>query len=454
LKVASGDRQAKEAREVSGSREAHRVGIIGLGYVGLPIAVAFADAGFSVIGIETDPAKTTALRNNDSYIECVSNDRLRTLTYSGRLQFTEDYAALRVANTVIVCLPTPLNKHQEPDVSALVSGTQAIARNLRVGALVVLESTSYPGTTREVVLPILEGAGNRGNGASQQSVWQVGRDFYLAFSPERIDPANPHYKVHNIPKIVSGVTPECSRRAVELYGAIIDKVHRVSTPEIAETAKLLENVFRAVNIALVNELAVLCHSMGVDVWEVIEAAKTKPFGFMPFYPGPGTGGHCIPVDPLYLSWRAQSFQASTALIEHACTINTKMSYHVAARILEALDTDGRSIVGSRVLLVGISYKPNIGDLRESPSLALLGLLSEYGVEVAYHDPYIPYLPDVGLSSTELTAREVRKADCVVIATDHDLADLETVVVHASKVIDLRNAIRRRLEKLPDNVEVL
>ena len=427
--------------------------MVGIGYVGLPLAVAFAEAGLRVVGIEKDPEKLAALDTYDSYVEDVPSERLQLLVASGKLRFTEDYRALKEAEAVVICLPTPLDEHREPNLSMLISGARDVARNLRSGALVALESTTYPGTTREVLLPIIEEE-LKNDDALRGDANQVGRDFYLAFAPERIDPGNRRYTIHNIPKIVGGITPGCTQRATELYGTIIEEVHPVSSPESAEMTKLLENIFRGVNIALVNELALLCDRMDVDVWEVIEAAKTKPFGFMPFYPGPGLGGHCIPIDPFYLSWRARAFDMTTEFIELAGRVNVNMPYHAVGRIASALNANKKPVNGSRVLLLGMSYKPNIGDLRESPSLTILQLLRQNGAEVVYHDPYIPHIPDRKLTSVELSTYEIRRADCVVIGTDHDAVDLQTVVEFASLVVDLRNAVRRRLGKLPGNVEVL
>jgi UDP-N-acetyl-D-glucosamine dehydrogenase len=430
-----------------------QVSVVGLGYVGLPLAVAFAEAGLRVVGVEKDPQKLAALDTYDSYVEDVPPERLRSLVDSGKLRFTEDYTALKEVEAVVICLPTPLNEHREPDLSMLASGARDVARNLRAGALVALESTTYPGTTREVVLPIIEEE-LKNDGTLPGDARRVGRDFYLAFAPERIDPGNRRYTITNIPKIVGGITPECTQRAADLYGTVIEEVHPVSSPESAEMAKLLENTFRGVNIALVNELALLCDRMDVDVWEVIEAAKSKPFGFMPFYPGPGLGGHCIPIDPFYLSWRARAFDMTTEFIELAGRVNVNMPYHAVGRIASALNGYKQPVNGSRVLLLGVSYKPNIGDVRESPSLAILRLLRQAGAKVVYHDPYISYISDRKLSSVDLTTDEIGRADCVVISTDHDIVDLQTVVESASLVVDLRNAVRRRLGRLPDNVEVL
>lgn len=421
---------------------------MGLGYVGLPLAVAFCEAGLSVVGVDRDPKKTAEINSGSSYVEDVVSERLQTHVAAGKLRAATDFGALGDADAVLICLPTPLDEHRSPDLSAVVAGIEAVAAHLKPGALVVLESTTYPGTTREVLLPILERGGR-----------QVGRDFFLAFSPERIDPGNPYHGIGNVPKVVGGVTPECARRAETLYGRVVREVHVVANPESAEMSKLLENVFRGVNIALVNELSILCDRMGIDVWEVIDAASTKPFGFMPFHPGPGLGGHCIPVDPFYLSWRARSFDTTTEFIELAGRINVNMPYYAADRVVRALNDEGKAVKGSRVLILGVSYKPDVGDLRESPSLKLLELLRRASADVAYHDPHVPYLPEWNLSSVGLDEEELRGSDCVIIATDHAAVDLRPVVSNAPKILDLRNAVRRRLggyfkEALPPNVDVL
>jgi UDP-N-acetyl-D-glucosamine dehydrogenase len=427
--------------------------VVGLGYVGLPLAVAFAEAGHRVVGIEKDPSKLATLDAYDSYVEDVPAERLQPLVAAGLLRFTAEYKSLEEVEAVVICLPTPLNEHREPDLSMLISGAKDVARNLCAGALVALESTTYPGTTREVLLPIIEEELKKG-GAPHGDGHRVGSDFYLAFAPERIDPGNRRYTIHNIPKIVGGITPECTARAAQLYGTVIEEIHPVSSPESAEMSKLLENIFRGVNIALVNELAILCDRMGLDVWEVIEAAKTKPFGFMPFYPGPGLGGHCIPIDPFYLSWRARAFDMTTEFIELAGRVNVNMPYHAVGKIASALNANKKPVNGSRVLLLGMSYKQNIGDVRESPCLTILQLLRQNGAEVVYHDPYVPHLSESKLASVDLTAHELRRADCVVIGIDHHAVDLQTVVEVAPLIVDLRNAVRRRLGRLPSNVEVL
>lgn len=422
---------------------AQTVGVVGLGYVGLPLATAFAEAGLDVVGVEADPAKVAALNAHDSYVEDAPAARLAPLLISGRLKITDDFAVLREAEAIVICLPTPLNEHREPDLSILVSGMESVAENLQDGVLVILESTTFPGTTREVLLPLLEQTGRR-----------LGKDFNLAFAPERVDPGNRRYTIRNTPRVVGGMTPECTERAERLYGTIAEEVYTVSDPESAEMAKLLENTFRGINIALVNELAILCDRMGIDVWEVIEAASTKPFGFMPFYPGPGLGGHCIPVDPFYLTWRARSFDMATEFIELAARINVSMPYHVVARISSALNAEKKPLNGSRVLVLGVSYKPNVEDTRESPALMILDLLRQSGANVAYHDPHVPELPEAKLSSMELSQFELRRTDCAVIVTDHDAIELSEVIEMVPKVVDLRNAVRRRFGTLPETVEVL
>jgi UDP-N-acetyl-D-glucosamine dehydrogenase len=424
-----------------------RIGIIGLGYVGTPLAVAFAEAGLNVIGFESNPKKINAINAGESYVEDIPSERLKPLVSTGRFLATEEPEALSEADAIIICLPTPLDEHRNPDLSFVEAGARIAAAHLRLGALVVLESTTFPGTTRELLKPILEDGGRR-----------VGEDFFLAFSPERVDPGNQRYTIQNIPKVVGGMTPECSRWAEELYSLIIDEIQVVSTPESAELSKLLENIFRGVNIALVNELAILCNRMGIDVWEVVDAAATKPFGFMKFLPGPGLGGHCIPIDPFYLSWRAREYGLTTEFIELAGRVNVNMPHYAMQRIVWALNDEGKAVKGSRVLLLGMSYKPNVGDLRESPSSKLLELLRGAGAEVCYHDPHVPILSSWGLSSVELTEEELRGADCVVVATDHASVDLRLVVEAAPKIVDLRNAVRRRMGRvngqLPPNVDVL
>jgi UDP-N-acetyl-D-glucosamine dehydrogenase len=408
--------------------------------------VAFAEAGLEVVGVDVDAEKVAAINAGTSYVEDIPSERL--LPLAGRLRATVSPEELREADAVLICLPTPLGEHHEPDLSFVLAGAEVAAKYLRPGALVVLESTTYPGTTRELLLPVFEREGHR-----------VGEDFFLAFSPERVDPGNREYAIWNTPVIVGGITPECARRTEELYKRVAREVHVVSAPESAELSKLLENIFRGVNIALINELAILCNRMEIDVWEVIEAASTKPFGFMPFFPGPGLGGHCVPIDPFYLSWRARAYDLTTEFVELAGRVNVSMPYYARDRIIETLNRAGKAARGSEILLLGVSYKPNVRDLRESPSLKLLQLLRKSGANVGYHDPYVPALPQWGLSSTELTEEALCNKDCVVIVTDHSAVDLRLVVDVAPKLIDLRNAVRQRLlgrpsGPLPPNVEVL
>src|SRR5882672_3981814 len=361
-------------------RRAARVGVIGLGYVGLPLAVEFARGGFSVTGFETDGDRVRRVNRGESYIQDVATSDLRELIASGRLRATEDLDLLRGLDAMSICVPTPLRKTRDPDVSYIVAAVKEIAPRLKRGQLVVLESTTYPGTTEELVRPILEERGFR-----------AGRDFFLAFSPERIDPGNPRFHTRNIPKVVGGTTPACTRAAAGLYAAVIERVVPVASTQVAETVKLLENTFRSVNIGLVNEIALMCDKMGIDVWEVIDAAATKPFGFMPFYPGPGLGGHCIPVDPFYLSWKARQRGFEARFIDLAGQVNGSMPYHVASRVTEALNSLRRSLRGSRVLVLGVAYKADIDDVRESPSLDLIDILERGGAQVSYSDPYVPVL---------------------------------------------------------------
>ena len=424
------------------------VGIIGLGYVGLPLAVAFAEAGLAVVGVDTSADKVAAVGAGRSYIEDVPSETLAPLLASGRLTATTDATRLRDCSAILVCVPTPLGQHREPDLSYVTSAAETAIANLAPGALLVLESTTWPGTTREVLAPMLEAAGRT-----------VGRDAYLAFSPERVDPGNTRWGMRETPKVVGGLTPACAARAEALYARICDRVHPVSSPESAEMAKIIENTFRAVNIALVNEMAILADRMGIDVWEAIEASATKPFGFMPFWPGPGLGGHCIPVDPFYLAWRARAFDLDSEFVELAGRINVNMPYYAVARIARALNARGKAVRGAGILLLGMAYKADVGDLRESPSLKLLELLRAEGGRVSYHDPHVATLPAEGLSSVPLDAGTVAAADCVVIATAHAALDLALVVAQADLVVDLRNAVRQRLlggasGSVPPNVDVL
>ncbi len=409
-----------------------RVGVIGLGYVGLPLAVEFAEAGFRVTGIDTDSARARALKAGKSYIPDIPSKTLSRLGAKGLLRAVTDPGALRELDAVVICVPTPLRKSREPDISYIVSATEAIAKHLHRHQVIILESTTYPGTTREVILPMLEATGLK-----------CGKDFFLGFSPERIDPGNRSFVTRNIPKVVSGITPAC-RKAVELlYGQVIGKLIPVSSTNVAEMVKLLENTFRAVNIGMVNELALMCHRLGVDVWEVIEAAKTKPFGFMPFYPGPGLGGHCIPIDPLYLSWKARIHGFESRFIDLASQVNAMMPEYVVERVGAALNARGKALKGAKVLVVGVAYKRDVGDVRESPALEVMQLLAQRGARVRYHDPFVRSIAGDGLTarSVPLGRRSVAAADCVVIVTDHQGMDYRMIVKHARLILDTRNALR-------------
>ena len=405
------------------------VSIVGLGYVGLPLALAFAGKGIRVIGIDKNPDKVKMLEGGRSYIEDITNKEIRDAL--GYFYPTTDVSLISDTENVIICVPTPLSKTREPDISYIISAANDVAGHLRRGMLVVLESTTYPGTTEEVLKSIFEETGLR-----------VGEDFCLAFSPERIDPGNKSFNVKNTPKVVGGVTRRCTERAVELYSRIVDRVVPVSSPATAEAVKLLENTFRAVNIALVNEVAQLCHRMGIDVWEVINAAATKPFGFMPFYPGPGIGGHCIPVDPLYLSWKAKLFNFRTRFIELADEINSKMPEYVVYRLFETLNEVGKSIKGARILILGVAYKKDIGDIRESPVLEIIKLILEKGGEVVYNDPYVPEFDFLGKrwSSLEITDEVLEASDCVLIHTNHSVYKWDYIAKKARLVLDTRNAV--------------
>jgi UDP-N-acetyl-D-glucosamine dehydrogenase len=400
--------------------------VVGAGYVGVPLAHTLAAAGRSVLLIDVAPDVVAALNRGESHIVDVSSSALGELVREGRMQATTDYDELRSAEAILLALPTPLSKQREPDLSIVTAAVEEVAKRLRPGHLIVLESTTYPRTTRDVVLPILERTGLK-----------AGSDFHLAFSPERVDPGNTTWTTKNVPKIVGGITPECTERAARLYEGAVETIHQVSTPEAAELTKLLENIFRAVNIALVNELAQLCERMGIDVWEVIEAAATKPFGFMSFQPGPGLGGHCIPIDPFYLTWKAREYDFATEFIELAGKVNENMPYYCRSLVSQALNHGRqRSLSGSKVLILGVAYKADIGDTRESPALKLIELLRNAGAEIAYHDPFVPELAEVGLSSVAL---EPAGHDCVVIVTAHSQLDYEDIVDKAHVVVDLRNA---------------
>jgi UDP-N-acetyl-D-glucosamine dehydrogenase len=407
-----------------------QVGIIGLGYVGLPLAVAFGKAGFSVIGVDVDAERVARLRAGESQVEDVGSDDLATLVASGRLAMTTEAAALSEADAIIICVPTPLGKSKEPDISHIVAAADAVAKILRPGQLVVLESTTYPGTTEEVLLPRFAARG-----------FTVGEEFFLAFSPERIDPGNKRYDLRAIPKVVGGVTPRCLELTRVLYGQVADRVVPVSGPQAAEMVKLFENIFRSVNIALVNELAMMCRRLGLSVWEVIEAAATKPFGYMPFYPGPGIGGHCIPVDPYYLCWRARLAGYEPKFMAFADEVNHQMPAYVVQIAADALNERGRAVRGARILVLGVAYKPGIGDVRESPALEILETLLAKGARVSYADPHVPALAVGGLRMTGEPWQSVNLAsqDLVLILTNHPEFDWHRVAAESPLVVDTRNA---------------
>jgi UDP-N-acetyl-D-glucosamine dehydrogenase len=403
------------------------VGVIGLGYVGLPLAVEFAEAGQPVIAVDIDDAKVAAVRAGESYVGDIPSERLRAVL--DRIDADTHFAPLARADAVLICVPTPLTANREPDLGPLLAASRALAQIAQRGQLIVLESTTYPGTTREQVLPLLEAEGLR-----------VGQDFNLAFSPERVDPGRTDYTLRNTPKVVGGITPECTERATALYETVCDRVVQVSTPEAAEMAKLLENIFRSVNIALVNELAILADRMGLDIWEIIDAAATKPYGFMRFDPGPGMGGHCLPVDPFYLTWRAREFHMSTEFIELAGKVNQQMPYYCVERIERALNDVEKPVKGSRIAVLGASYKGGVGDTRESPALRIMELLAQRGAILSYHDPFVPALPELGLQSSPL--EDMAAADAVVLVTAHPQVDHGAVVASSQLFVDLRGATRR------------
>ncbi|HEX8976810.1 MAG TPA: nucleotide sugar dehydrogenase [Solirubrobacteraceae bacterium] len=409
------------------------VGVIGLGYVGLPLAVAFAEAGESVVAVDVDESKINSIEAGDSYIEDISSERLRAALPN--IEAWSHFAPLARADAVLICVPTPLTPNREPDLGPLIAAGTALGNVVQRGQLVVLESTTYPGTTREQLVPLLEHRGLR-----------VGAGLNVAFSPERVDPGRTDYTMRNTPKVVGGMTAECTDRAAELYGKVCDEVIRVSSPEAAEMSKLLENIFRSVNIALVNELAMLSERMGLDIWEVIDAAATKPYGFMRFEPGPGMGGHCLPVDPFYLAWRAREFHMSTEFIELAGKINQQMPYYVVERIERALNEVSKPVRGSRIGLLGVSYKGGVGDVRESPALRIIEVLADRGAVLSYHDPYVPVVPEHGLQSSPLS--EVMDADAVVLVTAHPDMDYVALAESAKLFVDLRGKTRGlRIEDL-------
>lgn len=411
-----------------------RIGVIGLGYVGLPIVLRFADEGYSITGFDTDPQKVKLLNSGISYIKHIPSKRISALVKKKKTSFiaTTDISLLAKTDAIIICVPTPLTDKREPDLTYVENSARDIARYLRPGQLVSLESTTYPGTTEEILLPLF-----------QKKRLRVGRDFFLVFSPEREDPGRVDFTIKTTPKVVGGITPRCTQLGEALYSKIVDKVVAVSSTKAAEMTKLLENIYRNVNIALVNELKMLCERMGIDIWEVIEASKTKPFGFQAFYPGPGLGGHCIPIDPFYLTWKAREYDFSTRFIELAGDINSNMPYYVVQQVMEALNRKGKSLKGSNVMVLGIAYKKNVDDLRESPSLELIRILKEKGAIVDYNDPIIPiaisHRRGFKMKSTELTNSNIKKYDCILIATDHSAYDYKWIVKNSRLVVDTRNA---------------
>lgn len=412
------------------SREA-QIAVVGMGYVGLPLAVAFAEAGFSVIGVDVNGDKVQALNQGRSYVEDVPDEKLKPLVASGLLRASERYEALVDAEAISICVPTPLRKTGDPDISYIIDAADKIAEQGGKGKLIVLESTTYPGTTEEVVMPRLIRNGDK-----------LGRDVFVAFSPERIDPGRTDYTIYTTPKVIGGATPDCLEVALALYGTVVQKPVPVSSTATAEMVKLLENTFRAVNIGLVNEVALICDKLGLDTWEVVEAAATKPYGFMAFYPGPGLGGHCIPVDPLYLSWKLRTLNYTARFIELASEVNSHMPDHVVGKIASALNDECKAVRGSKILILGVAYKPNVADLRESPAIDIIHLLNEMGALVSFSDPYVADLKDEGLDtpSVELTDEVLRNADCVVVVTHHDAFDWQRIGELANLVVDTRHAM--------------
>ena len=410
-------------------------GIVGLGYVGLPLAVELARAGYRVLGFDVNPDVVEGLHEGRSHVKDVSEAQLQKATECGRFSATTDMSRLAEPDAISICVPTPLSKFKDPDVSYIVAATEAVKKRLRRGQAIVLESTTYPGTTREILLPALESTGLK-----------VGQDFFLAFSPERVDPGNPNYGTRNTPKVVGGITQECQKVAVALYQPAIDTLVPVSTTEAAELVKLLENTFRSVNIGLVNEMAIVCDKLGVNVWEVIEAAATKPFGFMKFLPGPGLGGHCIPIDPHYLAWKMRGLNYKTRFIDLAGELNTEMPLFWVRKLSEALNSQGKAVQGASVLVLGVAYKRDIEDIRESPALDIIRLLEGQGAKVSYFDPHVPKFREDGheFRSVELTPERVAAADCVMVVTDHTAVDYRMIKRKAKLVVDTRNAMPKEV----------
>ena len=412
-----------------------RVGIIGLGYVGLPLLIEFVMAGFDCVGFDVDSKKVSRLKKGETYIKHISRESVEAINKSGRFDATTEFARIAEVDCIVVAVPTPLDKHQQPDLSFIINTSEVISSYLRKGQLVILESSTWPGTTEEVMKPVLEKSGLKNN-----------KDFYLAFSPEREDPNNPNFSTKTIPKVVGANDPYSLKCALALYDTVIVSTVPVSSSQAAEATKLLENIFRSVNIALVNEMKLILDRMGIDVWEVIEAASTKPFGFMPFYPGPGLGGHCIPIDPFYLTWKAKEYDMPTRFIELAGEINTSMPYWVVQKVMQALNNNSKSLNGAHILILGAAYKKDIDDVRESPTLKLIEILQSRGAVVDYNDPFIPVMPKVrkykfDMKSVELTPENLKRYDAVLISTDHSCYDYDTIVRHANLIVDTRNATK-------------
>lgn len=406
------------------------VSVVGMGYVGLPLAVEFAEAGFTVLALDVDARKVELLNQGKSYIDDIPSERLQPLVDAGKLKATTDYQDLKTVDTISICVPTPLRKTKDPDMSYIIRSIDSIGAVAHEGLLVVLESTTYPGTTEEVIRPRLEKNG-----------WEVGRDIFIAFSPERIDPGNQEYQVRNTPKVVGGITLDCTEVASTLYSTSVDTIVPVSSPTSAEMVKLLENTFRAVNIGLVNEMALMCDKLGIDVWEVIHAAATKPFGFMPFFPGPGLGGHCIPVDPHYLSWKLKTLNYTARFIELASEVNASMPLYVIDKITDALNDAAKAVRGSRIVVLGVAYKRNVNDVRESPALDVIELLRQKGADIVYHDPHVPQIQlEKGhmMTSCDYSNDLLHDADCVVIITDHDYYNWQDIVNRSRLVVDTRH----------------
>jgi len=412
-------------------------GVVGLGYVGLPLVVELAEAGYKVLGFDVSERVVKGVNDGVSHIQDVPTEQLAKLVKSGLVEATTAMDRLSEVDAISICVPTPLSKTKDPDVSYVIASAESVARTIRAGQVVILESTTYPGTTRELLLPKIEAEGLK-----------VGEDVFLAFSPERVDPGNATWQTRNTPKVIGGVTDACSEVMLALYGPVFDTLVPVSSPEAAELVKLLENTFRSINIGLVNEMAIVCDKLGVDVWEVIEAAATKPFGFMKFTPGPGLGGHCIPIDPHYLAWKMRGLNYRTRFIDVASEVNSEMPVFWVRKVTDGLNEDSKALRDSRVLVLGVAYKPDVDDVRESPAMDVIRLLQQQGANVSYHDPYVPELVEDGLQlkSVELSPEELRKVDCVVIVTDHSSIDYEQLRTHAPRVVDTRNALNRRRQK--------